>query len=136
MSRTNVKVEMPANKPDEMTALADKVVAHDSEMGTESPLVKDEVAALKAKNSSAKDKRERAEKMHAEAESLNQQGLIDIGVAKGQDSKTAGTVYTMMTNIRDTLLIKYKGQEERLSEWGYKVVITSSSGGGKAKAKE
>jgi hypothetical protein len=54
------------------------------------------------------------------------------GYGEGQTSETPGTLYYLITQVRDLLLVAYDGNEEQLSTFGFNVVVSSStsSGGG------
>jgi len=47
---------------------------------------------------------------------------LRIGSAEGQSVKTKGTLYNYLTRMRDTLLEEFEDNEEKLGEWGFKVV--------------
>lgn len=69
-------------------------------------------------------KRAEAKRLHAEGELLNQQAGLSIGIDKSQNAKTPGTVYSTLTSVRDILLGLNRGQERKLAEWGFDVVIS------------
>lgn len=54
------------------------------------------------------------------------------GYGEGQTSETPDTLYFLITQVRDLLLVAYDGNEEQLSTFGFNVVVSSStsSGGG------
>ena len=121
MSRITVKVEIPVNSPDDLVKLATDVVAHNTELGTKSPLSGIDMTTFSAKLQSGKEKRAQAKKLHEQAELLNQEAIRDLGLGKHQNSRTPDTVYCVLTSIRDILLALNKGQEEKLGEWGFNI---------------
>jgi len=124
MSKTSVKVEIPEKQPDKLTGLAEKVNKKHKELGTASPLKLLDMEKFDANLTDGIGKREQAKKLHDEAESLNQQAGLSLGIDKSQNVKTPGTVYSTLASVRDVLLGIYKGQEKKLSEWGFDVVIS------------
>jgi len=46
-----------------------------------------------------------------------------LGYAEGQTAETPGTVYNLLTSVRNILLETYRGNEEALQEWGFGVVV-------------
>ncbi|MEP7169461.1 MAG: hypothetical protein ABI855_08850 [Bacteroidota bacterium] len=67
--------------------------------------------------------------LDATKQSQNNSALTIIGYGEGQTAETEGTLYYMATGIRDRLLNKHAGNEEKLSEYTFDVVISSSSAG-------
>lgn len=127
MSKTSVKVEIPEHKPDDLIKLADKVLAKHTALGVSSPVKVLDMETFTENLNMGKDKRVEAKKLHDEAEALNQQAGLNLGIDKSQNAKTPGTVYSILTSIREILLGVYKGQEKKLSEWGFDVVISDVS---------
>lgn len=125
MSQVFTKVEIPSNKPDSMVDLGTNVEKHHTELAEASPLSGLDMVTLKTKVASAKDKRAQAKKLRDQAEVLNQQADLELGIDKTQNSKTPGTVLNILTSARDILLGLNRGQEEKLSEWGFKVIQNS-----------
>jgi len=124
MSKTTIKVEISESKPDLLTKLGDAVLAKHLELGTASPLSGLDMVTFATKLSDGKDKRAEAKKLHDQAESLNQQAGLSLGLDKSQNAKTPGTIYSTLTSVRDILLGLNRGQEKKLSEWGFDVVIS------------
>ncbi len=122
MSKVTVKIEIPSGSPDDLLSMAQKVENNHTKKGANSPLNAIDMTTFSAKLLSAKEKRAEAKRLHDEAEALNQQALQDLGIAEGQNSKTPGTIYSLITSARDVLMGINRGQEEKLNEWGFKVV--------------
>jgi hypothetical protein len=127
MSKTSVKVEIPEHKPDDLIKLADTALAKHTALGASSPIKALDIETFTENLNVGKDKRVQAKKLHDEAEALNQQAGLNLGIDKTQNAKTPGTVYSTLTSIRDILLGIYKGQEKKLNEWGFDVVISEVS---------
>lgn len=136
MSQSTVKVEIPVGSPDSMITLADDVEAHHIELAGDSPLKGLNMDSLTANVKIAREYRDKAKKLHQEAESYNQKAALALGIDPTQNSNTPGTVYNLLASIRDTLLGLYRGQEEQLGLWGYKIVRGTVSHSKKSKAKE
>jgi len=123
MSKTSVKIEISKSKPEELTKLGNVVFAKHTALGAASPLNGLDMVTFGTKLSESVDKRAEAKKLHDQAEALNQQAGLSLGVDKSQNTKTPGTVYATLTSARDILLGLNRGQERKLSEWGFNVVI-------------
>jgi hypothetical protein len=124
MSKIAVKVEIPINSPDDLIKLAADVVDHNTVLGEKSPLSGIDMTTFSTKLQSGKEKRAQAKKLHEQAEALNQEAILNLGISKTQNSKTPDTVYSTLTSVRDILLALNKGQEEKLSEWGFNITST------------
>ena len=122
--KTTIKVEIPVHKPDVLISTGKEVLKKHAELGDKSPLNGLDMETFERNLNSAIDKRTQAKKLHDQAELLNQQAGLSLGTDSTQNTKTAGTVYSTITSARDILLGLYKGQEKKLSEWGFEVVIT------------
>ena len=123
MSKTSVKIEISKSKPEELTKLGNVVFAKHTALGAASPLNGLDMVTFGTKLSESVDKRAEAKQLHDQAEALNQQAGLSLGVDKSQNTKTPGTVYATLTSARDILLGLNRGQERKLSEWGFNVVI-------------
>ena len=62
--------------------------------------------------------------LRAQSESKMEEAKMLMGIAQGQSKDTPDTVYNLMLKVRDVLLVTYQGNEEKLSEWGFDVVIS------------
>lgn len=129
--KTTTKIEIPENKPDKLTDLADKVLAKSKELGTASPLSNLDMATFEKNLTDGKAKRTEAKKLHDQAETLNQQANLNLGIDKSQNVNSTGSVYSTLASARDILLGIYKGQEKKLTEWGFNVVISEVSNNGR-----
>ena len=127
MSKTSVKIEISKSKPEELTKLGNVVFAKHTALGAASPLNGLDMVTFGTKLSESVDKRAEAKKLHDQAEALNQQAGLSLGVDKSQNTKTAGTVYSTLTSARDILLGLNRGQERKLNEWGFDVIISNVS---------
>ncbi|HEY4787357.1 MAG TPA: hypothetical protein VIH57_14960 [Bacteroidales bacterium] len=122
--RTSVRVDIPESSPDDMITLAKKALAKHKDLGTASPLNGLDMTTFTSNLTAGEDKRAQAKSLHNQAETLNQQAALNLGIDKSQNAKTPGTVYSTLTSVRDILLGIYKGQEKKLTEWGFDVVIS------------
>lgn len=127
MGKVTVKVEIPSKKPDEMLTLAEKLAKRNAELADKSPISSLNMSALNSALKAAKEKREQARRLHEEAEKLNQEANLALGIDGTQKSKTPGTVLNIVTSARDILLGLNRGKEEKLNEWGFKVVNGTAS---------
>ena len=122
--KTTTKVEIPVHKPDELINSGGDVLKKHVQLGEKSPLNGLDMATFERNLNDAIAKRAEAKKLHDLAELLNQQAGLSLGTDSSQNTKTPGTVYSTLTSARDILLGTYKGQEKKLSEWGFDVVIS------------
>ena len=122
--KTTTKVEIPVHKPDELINSGGDVLKKHVQLGEKSPLNGLDMATFERNLNDAIAKRAEAKKLHDQAELLNQQAGLSLGTDSSQNTKTPGTVYSTLTSARDILLGTYKGQEKKLSEWGFDVVIS------------
>ena len=122
--KTTTKVEIPVHKPDELINSGGDVLKKHVQLGEKSPLNGLDMATFERNLNDAIAKRAEAKKLHDQAELLNQQAGLSLGTDSSQNTKTPGSVYSTLTSARDILLGTYKGQEKKLSEWGFDVVIS------------
>ncbi|HZK96363.1 MAG TPA: hypothetical protein VFC67_19340 [Prolixibacteraceae bacterium] len=132
--KTTVKVDISVHKAEDLITTGEDVLKRHVELGEKSPL-NGLVMETFAKNlNDAKARRAEAKKLHDQAELLNQQAGLSLGTDPTQNSKTTGTVYSTISSVRGILLGLYKGQEKKLSEWGFDVVISDVPQSTKTKA--
>ncbi len=131
--RKTVRVEIPTNSPTTLTALAYNIDQHHQALGGSSPIPTAEISmtAFGTLITDTLALLQTWEENTEAAQSLNNQALNLLGYAEGQNSTTPGTVYYTICAIRDRLLSVYQDTEEQLSEWGFKVVISSHKPGKK-----
>jgi len=131
--KTTTKVEIPVHKPDELINSGEDLLKKHVELAEKSPLNGLDMETFAKNLNNAKARRADAKKLHDQAELLNQQAGLSLGTDPSQNTKTPGTVYSTLTSVRDILLGLYKGQEKKLSEWGFDVVISDVPQSTKAK---
>jgi hypothetical protein len=125
MSKTSIKVEIPESKPDLLNKMGEDVLKKHTELGEKSPLNGLDMETFAANLKDGISKRAQAKSLHEQAELLNQQAGLSIGIDKSQNTKTVGTVYSTLTSARNILLGINVGQERKLTEWGFDVVISN-----------
>ena len=126
MSKTFIRIKIPRGKPDALIALAEKVVDQYSIDGDKGALENIDMETFKVVMDKAKEARSIALKLHATAEAKMQEAVSLLGIDKGQTKRNVGTLYHLLTMIRDQLLVTFFNQEEKLGEYGFKTVISSS----------
>ena len=131
--KTTTKVEIPVHKPDELINSGEDLLKKHVELAEKSPLNGLDMETFAKNLNNAKARRADAKKLHDQAELLNQQAGLSLGTDPSQNTKTPGTVYSTLTSVRDILLGLYKGQEKKLSEWGFDVVISDVQQSSKTK---
>lgn len=124
-----VQVEIPRN-PDKLTKLVAEILKkHDTDKEASLLRIFD-MAALKALNDDAAKKRSDAEAANRNKEKATQSRNLALGTAKGQTTKTPGTVAYLVRSVRDILLGIYRGQEQKLGDWGFEVNFNTTSSNG------
>lgn len=124
MSKTSIKVDIPDGKPDVLNKIGEGILKKHLELGAASPLNGLDMETFATKLKDGILKRESAKILREQSELMNQQAGLSIGVDKSQNTKTPGTVYSTLTSARDILLGLNRGQERKLAEWGFDVVIS------------
>ena len=129
MARRTVRVEMPIKRPDAFMQLLKDIIDRHLTLinsGNPSPLdpnSKIDMTAFIAFFTDAKAKLTQSRGFKEKSENLMQQAQTVIGTAKGQNVNTPDTLYNTADDIKDFFLNFYKGNEEAMSEWGFKVVV-------------
>ncbi len=122
--KTTVKVDISVHKAEDLITTGEDVLKKHFELGEKSPLNGLDMETFAKNLNDAKARRAEAKKLHDKAELLNQQAGLNLGTDSTQNTKTPGTVYSTISSVRGILLGLYKGQEKKLSEWGFDVVIS------------
>ncbi|MBA4322652.1 MAG: hypothetical protein C0408_07535 [Odoribacter sp.] len=129
MARKTVKVKIPLQQPDDFSKLLKDVYTKHTALGANSPLnafTKVNMTNYNTQRTGADAKRGQAIDLHRQAENLNEQADMIFGRGEGQTMETPNTLYNMISLIRDYLLVLNAGNEEALSEWGFKVVVDTA----------
>lgn len=122
MARKTVRVDFVRTNADDLMVLMNRLIDQHTQLAAASPLKDAEVNALKQLVASANLQRRQAKESEAKAQALNNTVNSLLGIAKGQMAATPSTGLYYLTGMRDTLLKEYRGEEEKLSEWGFNVV--------------
>jgi hypothetical protein len=124
MSKKTVNVDLYVRQADKMVGLGKRISEKNAELGENSPLKgSKKLDALQIAVSSVEAKRKEATQLRKTSEKLMQESENLLGYAEGQTAETPGTVYNLLTSIRNILLEEYRGNEEALKEWGFDVVV-------------
>jgi len=122
MARKTVRVGFVRTNPDDLMVLMNRLIEKHTKLAAASPLKDVEVNAMKLLLESATLQRRDEKEAEAKAQALHNSVTMLLGIAKGQLSSSPGTGLYHLTGMRDTLLREYRGEEEKLSEWGFNVV--------------
>jgi hypothetical protein len=132
-----VRIDIPISTPDLLLKLCDDIIAKHEELTAlpgGSPLDGElDMAAYKTDVLAAEALMTQSKTNDETKQSKNNQALVILGYAEGQNSLTPDTLYNFNTGIRDRLLKVYEGAEEQLSEWGFEVVLGSFLAAGRKK---
>jgi hypothetical protein len=129
MAKVSLRVPLPFKYPDKLVDLMKGVVKKHEALAASSPLNNPsfiDMADFKAKLLAADELREKSIAARADAEAYMAQARMILGTAIGQSINTTGTLYFLLDLIKRILLVKYRGQEENLSMYGFEVVIGST----------
>lgn len=125
----DVRVDIPTN-PEELSLLATQIVQKHQINATNSvipailinPLINlvEEIIILV----------ESSLQLRRDAETATQSRNLLLGIARSQNSKTPNTLRYYLSSIRDILLGMYRGQEQRLGDWGFEVNASTIAANG------
>ena len=127
MSSGNVSVEIPTDAPGLM-ALADLIIAKHVLDGPASPIGGLDMVMFTSKNATAKAQHKLGTQLERDKEKANAERDHALGIAKGQTTKTPGTVKFYVTSARNVLLGHNRGKEYNLGDWGYDVQFSRGPG--------
>ncbi len=127
MARKTVKVAIPTGKPDEFVKLAKGILKKHQADGSDSPLTTVDMALFDDALKKSDDKRTESQDLRNKSEARMQEAYSYLGIGKGQNIETPGTVYHLISRVRDQLLVTYRGNEEKLSEYGFPVVVGTAA---------
>ena len=125
MAKKTVKVALPIKKILELLVLIKAIYVKHIALGEGSPIVNVNMTEFDNKTKQIEILRAEAAVLRAQSEAKMEQAQALVGTAPGQDSNTPATIYNDLTKIRNQLLVTYDGNEELLSEWGFKVVVST-----------
>ncbi len=123
------RVKIPKNK-DAAIKLAQAILQKHQADGAASPLAALNIADMTAKTGTADTQNQLSAKLYRDAETATQ----SCNLAVGADFTTPGTVNYYNTSARDLLLGIYKGNEQKLGDWGFEVDQSTSPASKTAKA--
>lgn len=126
MTKRRVKTEIPIRQPDKLLGLAEDIYKKNkSEQLFDKEL---DLQAFHNTTTEAKNKRIKAKEASEKARQTIIEANSLLGIAKGQTKSVKGTVYSTILQIRDELKRVYKGEEEKLTDWGFDVKVLQVRG--------
>jgi len=131
--RRTSRIELPIGKPDKFLSLCKDITKKHEAMGAASPLHHLDMEDFKTKTTTAFSKLKEGRKLHLDSDPETEKAYQLIGIGKGQNLQSEGSIYFSINKIKKTLLGFYKGAEEQLQLWGFNVVITTTLPGRKTK---
>lgn len=126
MARKTVRVDIPRSKPEAYLKLIGSIIKKHEADPAASKLDAAELAALKAFYTNGMDLRTRSEEARKLSQSLMEEANKVLGLSKGQSKDVEGTCLYLLTGIRDGLLKSFRNNEEKLSEYGFNVVVNTA----------
>lgn len=127
MAKKTVKVVMPTS-PEELIDLAKLVFDKHTTDGGASVLNDLNMSDMENKRTTADTYHKLSEKLHKDAVTATQERDIALGMSEGQDSDTPGTVGFYLRSVVKVLLGKFRGNEQKLGDWGFTVVEGTRKG--------
>jgi len=67
-------------------------------------------------------------KLHKDAVTATENRDLALGLSEEQNSETTGTVDFYLRSVIDVLLGKFRGNEQKLGDWGFTVVEGTRKG--------
>ncbi|MEO6883529.1 MAG: hypothetical protein ABI199_05850 [Bacteroidia bacterium] len=132
MSKRTVSVTLPHRQPEELLRLAQRIMEKSATNEEVSPIAQSDLAELELLATEAETNRTRSIHLREESEKDMQAARIALGIEKGQTASNPNTLTYLVSKMRDVLLAHYRGKEEQLSEYGFKVVTNSFSPKGRS----
>lgn len=116
------RVNIPTN-PDELIALSQSIVAKHTADAAGSPLAALNMTDMGVKTTAADTQNKASAKAYRDGELATQ----NRDIALGSDKSTPSTVNYYVSSVRDMLLVLYKGNEQKLGDWGFTVDQSAQS---------
>jgi hypothetical protein len=117
------RINIPKN-PEQFLALCKALTEKHASDGASSPLNGLDMADLAAKTAEADTQNKLSARLYREAEKATQ----DRDLLIGTDNAVKGTLMMYARSVRDVLGGLYKGNEQKLGEWGFEVANKVASG--------
>lgn len=108
-------------KPEKLIALATQILQKHTADGEQSPLRYLNMTAMQTIFTQAQALTVQALQLRRDSETTTQARNLLLGMAKGQNRRTQGTILFYVTSIRDILEAIYRGSEQTLGDWGFEV---------------
>lgn len=118
------RVIIPKNA-DQLVQLSKAIVAKDAADGAGSPLSGLNMKDMADKTTTADTQNQTANKLYRDAE----KSIQNRDLALGADNPVQGTVTYYVRSARDVLLGLFKGNEQKLGDWGFEVDQSAQAGG-------
>jgi hypothetical protein len=129
MARKNIRVVIPTN-PEDLVKLGENIVAKHNEDPAASPIAGLDMEDFETKVTGADSKQKEAEKLRKDSETATEERDGLLGHRKDQNSNTAGTILNYVSRVRDILLGNFRGEEQKLGDYGFTVNQSSKPGSG------
>ena len=126
MARRTVKVEIPEGKPEDLISLAKSITERYTQDVQNNPLRLLPMEEFVHKQVAASEKRKEAKRLLDQGQSSLSEAEKIMGISAGQSRQTEGTLLYHLTAIRDQLLLAFRGNEEKLRDYGFKVTVSEA----------
>lgn len=129
MSRRTVNIKIQPQLPESFLELCQNLIDRNTQLGSASPLADNTLVNMDQLNdltTLARQKRNEALEHYAIAEAAMFESRRLIGYAPGQTVITEDTLYNLVINAKQALLVLNRQNPEALSLWGFDVVVKTS----------
>jgi len=136
MAKVTVRIPLYKDQPKKFVNLLKKVAEHHDKLGATSPLNDTSIIDMtnfKQKLAAAVQLRTEAEELRALAKSKLAQANFILGITRGLNINTKGTLYNLLDIAKQFLKARFYGSEKELVLFGFHVVIDTAKGIGRRK---
>jgi hypothetical protein len=120
-----VKIHIPISSAEHLLILSETI--YDRHLQNPLVLRNFNLKGFNARFKKAKEKRTEAKDISDSGDQLMEESMNLLGFGYGQTKETPGTVYNQVNEVLKILQNKYKGEEEKISEWGFKTIVVNST---------
>jgi hypothetical protein len=123
MARKTIKVEIPESSPNKLLELL-KCITEKHQFDPEnSPIKGPMMDDFLLKQVLASEKRKEAKRLSDLSQAMLGEADQILGTGPGQSRQSEGTLLNHLTYFRDQLLLHFRGNEQKMKDYGFKVTL-------------